>query len=1076
MKTKRILSLVLAVCTILSVFCGFSFTASAAEAEFVEVAANTELAETSANYGLAKNIQDGNILHCFDWKYNDIKAELKSIAEAGFTSVQTSPAQPGGSGAWYWLYQPYGFYVGNNPLGSKGDLQSLCQEADKYGIKVIVDVVANHLNGDTNRVQDDLKDSQYWHNLGGVSSWADRYQVTHGEIGMRDLNSEHNYVQQVVAKYMKELEGIGVDGIRWDAAKHISLPSEGCNFWKAVTENNSMWHYGEILVGPADGGGTEGLMKEYTDYMSVTDSVYGGDVRNAFAGGNVPGSNGNWVNRGIAPNKLVLWGESHDTWSNGKDWGFSNEMSQNVIDRAYAVVASRNGSNALYFSRPGSSDKENIQSGQKGSTAFKNKEIAAVNQLKNACGNEKDYFQSSNGCAVVNRESGAVIVLGGGGNRDVSVANGGGITKPGTYKDLVSGSTWTVTSSQMTGKVGDKGIAVLLNATPRVEGPSAFAAPGSTNYTTDTFTVTLNFENATSGQYSVNGGAYQSFTNGQKITIGKGTAAGTQTKISVKASNGKETSEAVTYEYNLSVPAEPGIYYDNSSTNWGSVNCYVYKNGQGSTQWPGEQMQSIGNNIWYLKVPAGYENCQVIFSDNGKNQYPAEEGLQYTGNAMICVDSEWKEHTVIYDGPVETIPTQPQTQPTQPQPTQPQPTQPQPVVTTPQPTQPKPVVTTPEPTQPKTEPSEDDDIIVIPPAPTATTPVQKPTTPNTNSGDKHKYGDVDLNEKISIKDATSMQKALARMTTLNNLQLILSDVNSDGKVNVKDVTAIQKFCANIIKNFDSGEWYTVPGTNVEPTQAPQTEPTEKPVVTQPVITQPVVTQPVVTQPVVTQPVVTQPVVTQPVVTQPVVTQPVVTQPVVTDPPGTEPPQPDNYIYLKSTWSSVNCHSWPSGGDGTTWPGTAMESLGNGIFRIQLPEGHNNVVFNEGSNINNKTDDIVVQGTGMIWDGGWKPYSNNNNNNNNNNNSGVQVSADCIYFKDNAGWGTVNCHSWPNGGDGTTWPGTAMESLGNGLYKIKLPEGHTNVVFNAGGDHCKTSDLNAEFGKAFNNSTNQWENV
>ena len=1080
MKTKRILSLVLAVCTILSVLCGFSFTASAAEIEYVEVAANTELAETSANYGLAKNIQDGNILHCFDWKYNDIKAELKSIAEAGFTSVQTSPAQPAGGGEWYWLYQPLGFYIGNNPLGSKGDLQSLCQEADKYGIKVVVDVVANHLNGEGTNVQNDLRDGQYWHNYGDVSSWADRYQVVNGRIGMRDLNSEHPYVQQVVAKYIDELASVGVDGIRWDAAKHIALPSENCQFWPAVTKGNSLWHYGEILVGPADGGGTEGLMKEYTNYMSVTDSVYGADVRGAFAGGNVPGSNGNWVNRGIAPNKLVLWAESHDTYSNGpNDRGASTNIDQNKIDRAYAVVASRNGSNALYFSRPGARDKGAIKSGMKGSTSFKATEVAAVNQLKNACGNEKDCFSSSNGCAVVNRESGAVIVLGSGGNRDVSVANGGGITKPGTYKDLVSGSTWTVTSSQMTGKVGDKGIAVLLNATPRVEGPSAFATPGSTNYTTDTFTVTLNYENATSGQYSINGGAFQSFTNGQKITIGKGTAAGTKTTISVKASNGKETSEVETYTYKLSVPADPGIYYDNSSTNWGSVNCYIYKNGQGATKWPGVQMESVGNNIWYLKAPAGFEDCQVIFSDNGNNQYPAEEGLQYSSNkAMICVGTDWKEHTKEYDGPVTTQPTQPQTQPTvaPPQPTvaPPQPTTqaPQPTTQATQPTQPiQPKPTIPTPTVPKTEPTEDD-IIVIPPAPTnPTNPVVKPTNPNVNAGEKHKYGDLDGNDKVTIKDATLMQKALAKLTSLNTLQLIVSDVTADGKINVKDATTIQKYCAFLVKSFASGEHYTVPGSVVEPTptQAPVTEPTEKPA------TQPVVTQPVVTQPVVTQPVVTQPVVTEPVVTQPVVTEPVVTQPPVTEPPVTEPPtqpEPDNYIYLKSTWSSVNCHSWPNGGEGTTWPGTPMESLGNGIFRIQLPEGHANVVFNGDGQ---QTDDIAVQGTGMIWDGSWQPYSNNNNNNNNNNNSDIQVDSSCIYFKDAAGWGTVKCHSW-TGDNQTTWPGNDMESLGNGLYKIKLPEGHTNVVFNAGGEHCKTVDLTAEFGKAFNNSTNSWENV
>lgn len=1094
MKTKRILSLVLAICTILSVLCGFSFTASAAEIEYVEVAANTELAETGANYGLMKNIQGSAILHCFDWKYNDIKAELKSIAEAGFTAVQTSPAQPANSGCWWWLYQPKGFYVGNNSLGSKADLQALCTEADKYGIKVVVDVVANHLAGDHSDIQNELKDWQYWHSHGGSIDYSNRWQIHQGEIGMPDINSEHSFVQQKVSDYVKELASIGVDGIRWDAAKHIAVPSEqNCQFWPKVTSAVSgMWHYGEILDDPVANNGSlaESLMQEYSKYISVTDSGYSGDVRMSFRNGQVTSSVGNYSSRGVAKNKLVYWAESHDTYSNNNPDGrhdSSQFIDQNKIDRAYAVVASQNGASALYFSRPNNTDKDSIMAGQKGSTNFKKPEVAAVNQLKNACDGEKEYMTTTDNTAVICRESGATIVLGSGGGRNVTVPNAGGITKPGTYKDLVSGSTWNVTSSQMSGQVGSSGIAVLLNATPRVEGPSAFATPGSTNYTTDTFTVTLNYENATSGQYSINGGAFQSFTNGQKITIGKGTAAGTKTTISVKASNGKETSEVETYTYKLSVPADPGIYYDNSSTNWGSVNCYIYKNGQGATQWPGVQMENKGNNIWYLKAPAGFENCQVIFSDNGNNQYPAEDGLQYAGNAMICVGTDWKEHTKEYDGPVTTQPTQPQTQPTvaPPQPTvaPPQPTTqaPQPTTQATQPTTQAPKPTIPTPTVPKTEPTEDD-IIVIPPAPTRpTNPVVKPTNPNVNAGEKHKYGDLDGNDKVTIKDATLMQKALAKLTSLNTLQLIVSDVTADGKINVKDATTIQKYCAFLVKSFASGEHYTVPGSVVEPTptQAPVTEPTEKPatqpVVTQPVVTQPVVTQPVVTQPVVTEPVVTQPVVTEPVVTQPVVTEPVVTQPPVTEPPVTEPPtqpEPDNYIYLKSTWSSVNCHSWPNGGEGTTWPGTPMESLGNGIFRIQLPEGHTNVVFNGDGQ---QTDDIAVQGTGMIWDGSWQPYSNNNNNNNNNNNSDIQVDSSCIYFKDAAGWGTVKCHSW-TGDNQTTWPGNDMESLGNGLYKIKLPEGHTNVVFNAGGEHCKTVDLTAAFGKAFNNSTNSWENV
>lgn len=117
---------------------------------------NANAAEGS--YELADNIQDGTILHCFDWKYTDIKDELENIAKAGFTSIQTSPAQASeGQGAWYWLYQPLGFSVGTNELGTKEELKELCDEAEKYGINIIVDVVANHLASNHENIQEDLK-------------------------------------------------------------------------------------------------------------------------------------------------------------------------------------------------------------------------------------------------------------------------------------------------------------------------------------------------------------------------------------------------------------------------------------------------------------------------------------------------------------------------------------------------------------------------------------------------------------------------------------------------------------------------------------------------------------------------------------------------------------------------------------------------------------------------------------------------------------------------------------------------------------------------------------------------------
>lgn len=218
LKTKsKILSAILSVSILsasLSAFVSGSLGVQAAESS-PTVSAN--------KYKLKDNIQDGVILHCFDWTYNDIKAELPKIAKAGFTSIQTSPAQPNGTGTWYWLYQPISFSIGTNGVGTKAELQSLCDEADKYGIKVIVDVVANHLRGDHNNIDNDLKPSEYWHTFGGGIDWKNRWQVTHGSIGMPDIATENPYVQQKVCNYVQELKSVGVDGLRWDAANTLAF-------------------------------------------------------------------------------------------------------------------------------------------------------------------------------------------------------------------------------------------------------------------------------------------------------------------------------------------------------------------------------------------------------------------------------------------------------------------------------------------------------------------------------------------------------------------------------------------------------------------------------------------------------------------------------------------------------------------------------------------------------------------------------------------------------------------------------------------------------------------------------------
>ncbi|WP_297036310.1 alpha-amylase family glycosyl hydrolase [Prevotella sp.] len=499
-------------------------------------------------YGLKDNIQDGVILHCFDWTLADIQEEIPNIAKAGFTAVQTSPVheRAGKGSVWYDVYRPYDFKIGNG-LGTEADLKALCAKAHEYGVKVIVDVVANHT--DYGNVADRLKDEGLYHQPFDVGNWHDRHQVTFGKIGMWDLDTNNPTVQAIIKQYIQDLKACGVDGIRWDAIKHIGLPSEGDSFMQNVVDQE-MYNYGEILDNT--GGNDKILFPEYQTYMSITDNGYGNGFANSFAGGSINESVGNFNQRNAKTEKLVYWGESHDTYAN--DGGESKNKSQNVIDRAYAVVAGNNGATALYFSRPAQKAKNDIKFGDKGSVHFKDAEVAQVNHMHNVCAGEPNYYVKGNGVCAQVRKSGAIIVLGSGSDRDVTVANGAGDgkwLKSGIYKDMVGGGAFTVNASTISGHVGESGIAVIYNAGPVVLTPEVLFDPADgTAFSDETLTVTATPLNAVSAWIQVNDGAKQDFTAAKQFTVGADVAYGKNVTITWGATDkdGKTETGSVTYK------------------------------------------------------------------------------------------------------------------------------------------------------------------------------------------------------------------------------------------------------------------------------------------------------------------------------------------------------------------------------------------------------------------------------------------------------------------------------------------------------------------------------------------------
>ena len=104
-------------------------------------------------------------------------------------------------------------------------------------------------------------------------------------------------------------------------------------------------------------------------------------------------------------------------------------------------------------------------------------------------------------------------------------------------------------------------------------------------------------------------------------------------------------------------------------------------------------------------------------------------------------------------------------------------------------------------------------------------PVEEPSTedPSTDAPSTEEpstepvvYGDVDKNGKVEVTDATVLQRAVARIGTLDDEQKIRADVDGDTEVTVMDATLIQKKSAQIIDKFPVENKKDVATTSQDP--------------------------------------------------------------------------------------------------------------------------------------------------------------------------------------------------------------------------------------------------------------------
>lgn len=255
------------------------------------------------------------IIHLFNYKLEDIN--VSKVKEQGFEAIQISPIQPCKEGEEWWkLYQPFDFAIGNK-LGNKKDLINLCSRAAKEGIKIIADVVLNHVAGVESgeiepheKVNKRLLKEGYLKDKHCIYNWGNRWEVTHNSVGLPTLNTYNLDIQLITIDFLNELIHCGVGGFRFDSAKNIALPEENCSFWVNVLnglKEKNLFNYAEVI------NSTTQLIEAYQKHINVLTDGYSWDKE-----------------------KLIVFPFSHDT---DLEFGYTKNMSDSMCIEEYKVLA-----------------------------------------------------------------------------------------------------------------------------------------------------------------------------------------------------------------------------------------------------------------------------------------------------------------------------------------------------------------------------------------------------------------------------------------------------------------------------------------------------------------------------------------------------------------------------------------------------------------------------------------------------------------------------------------------------------------------------------------------------------------
>ncbi|GAA4835432.1 alpha-amylase [Saccharopolyspora rosea] len=288
------------------------------------------------------------IVQLFEWPWASVASECTNVlGPKGYGAVQVSPpassaSLPDKGHPWWEVYQPNSYAL-NSRMGNREEFQNMVATCHAAGVKVYADAVLNHMTGQdgggTGYDGTSFPDKYDYPNLYTkddfhqppctVNNYTDAHNVQFCELeGLADLKTESDGVRTKLAGYLNDLESLGVDGFRLDAAKHIPVDDIAAIEGKL---GKPAFIYQEVSAG---GSGDAVQPNQYEPTGSLLEFRFGRGLKSAFQG-SIAGLSD--FGSGMEPSdKAVSFVDNHDTQRDGSTLSYKDGQ-QYVLANIFAL-------------------------------------------------------------------------------------------------------------------------------------------------------------------------------------------------------------------------------------------------------------------------------------------------------------------------------------------------------------------------------------------------------------------------------------------------------------------------------------------------------------------------------------------------------------------------------------------------------------------------------------------------------------------------------------------------------------------------------------------------------------------